>query len=131
MIRWLFWLVVVVVLVWCGATVKLGKRTFFQHVSAVWSTPEAQDMKNGIEEKAGPVVDKVERGDDAYNLDLSQRRAHAVLEYLTGKGVDAGRLQSQGYGETQPIDRKHNEEAWAKNRRVEFLILKRATDDSK
>lgn len=62
MIRWLFWLVVVVVLVWCGATVKLGKRTFFQHVSAIWSTPEAQDMKSGIQEKAGPLVEKVERG---------------------------------------------------------------------
>jgi OOP family OmpA-OmpF porin len=72
-----------------------------------------------------------DRGDDAYNLDLSQKRAHAVLEYLTGKGVEASRLQSQGYGETQPIDRRHNEDAWAKNRRVEFLILKRATDDSK
>jgi hypothetical protein len=56
------WLLIAAVLVWCGATVKLGKRTFFQHVSAVWSTPEAQDMKDGIEQKAGPVLDKVERG---------------------------------------------------------------------
>ena len=62
MIKLIIWLVIAVALVWCGATVKLGKRTFFQHVSAVWSTPEAQDMKNGIEEKAGPVVDKLERG---------------------------------------------------------------------
>ena len=35
---------------------------------------------------------------------------------------------AQGYGETQPIDRTHNEAAWAKNRRVEFLILKRSND---
>ena len=62
MIRLFIWLVLAVALVWCGATVKLGKRTFFGHVSAIWSTPEAQDMKNGIEEKAGPVVNKVERG---------------------------------------------------------------------
>jgi hypothetical protein len=61
-IKLVIWLLIAGALVWCGATVKLGKRTFFQHVSAVWSTPEAQDMKNGIEEKAGPVVDKVERG---------------------------------------------------------------------
>jgi hypothetical protein len=61
-IRFLLWLVIAAALVWCGATVKLGKRTFFQHVEAIWSTPEAQDMKNGIEEKAGPMVDKVERG---------------------------------------------------------------------
>ncbi len=65
------------------------------------------------------------RGKDAYNLDLSDRRAASVREYLTNGGVDASRLQSQGYGETQPIIRKENEEAWAKNRRVEFLILKR------
>jgi hypothetical protein len=61
-IRLLVWLVIAAALVWCGATVKLGKRTFFGHVSAIWSTPEAQDMKQGIQEKAGPLVDKVERG---------------------------------------------------------------------
>jgi len=69
-----------------------------------------------------------ERGDDAYNLDLSDRRAHAVEKYLIDKGVDAKRLSAQGYGETQPVDRRSNEAAWAKNRRVAFLILKRASD---
>jgi len=69
-----------------------------------------------------------ERGDDAYNLDLSDRRAHSVEKYLADKGVDVKRLSAQGYGETQPIDRQHNEAAWAKNRRVAFLILKRASD---
>jgi outer membrane protein OmpA-like peptidoglycan-associated protein len=69
-----------------------------------------------------------ERGDDAYNLDLSDRRAKAVMKYLVDKGVAEKRLTAQGYGETQPLDRRHNEAAWAKNRRVAFLILKRATD---
>jgi outer membrane protein OmpA-like peptidoglycan-associated protein len=69
-----------------------------------------------------------ERGNDAYNLDLSDRRAASVREYLTQKGVDAARLTSQGYGESQPIDRRSNEAAWAKNRRVAFLILKRTND---
>ena len=64
-----------------------------------------------------------ERGDDAYNLDLSERRAASVLTYLMTHGVDARRMQSQGYGETQPVDRGHTQQAWAKNRRVEFLIL--------
>ncbi|HVV87828.1 MAG TPA: OmpA family protein [Kofleriaceae bacterium] len=71
-----------------------------------------------------------ERGNDAYNLDLSDKRAKAVVAYLVDKGIDASRLQGQGYGETQPIDRRHTEQAWAKNRRVEFLILKRANDQS-
>lgn len=69
-----------------------------------------------------------ERGNDAYNLDLSDRRSKSVREYLIGKGVDAKRLTAQGYGETQPLDRNHNEAAWAKNRRVAFLILKRTTE---
>ncbi|MBX3156718.1 MAG: OmpA family protein [Deltaproteobacteria bacterium] len=68
-----------------------------------------------------------ERGDDAYNLDLSVRRAASVLRYLVAHGIDENRLGSQGYGETQPIDRGHHEAAWAKNRRVEFLILKRTS----
>ena len=49
-----------------------------------------------------------ERGDDAYNLDLTDRRAHSVREYLIDKGVDDKRLQAQGYGETQPMDPRHN-----------------------
>jgi len=69
-----------------------------------------------------------ERGGYAYNLDLSDRRAASVKQYLVDKGIDASRLKSQGYGETQPLDSRHNEEAWAKNRRVEFLILKRANE---
>jgi OOP family OmpA-OmpF porin len=65
-----------------------------------------------------------ERGDDAYNLDLSVRRAAAVVSYLVGHGVAAKRLTSQGYGETQPIARGHTEAAWKQNRRVAFLLIK-------
>ncbi|MBX3160973.1 MAG: OmpA family protein [Deltaproteobacteria bacterium] len=66
-----------------------------------------------------------ERGDDAYNLGLSQRRAAAVVTYLRSHGIDADRLSSEGYGETRPVDLRHTEAAWAKNRRVEFRIRKR------
>ena len=68
-----------------------------------------------------------ERGDDAYNLDLSDRRAKAVQAYLVGKGVEEKRLTAQGYGETQPLIRESNERAYSKNRRVAFLIIKRAS----
>jgi hypothetical protein len=61
-IRFLVVLALCVGLAVCGATVKLGKRTFFGHVKAIWSTDEAQDMRQGIKEKAGPVVDKIGRG---------------------------------------------------------------------
>jgi OmpA-OmpF porin, OOP family len=69
-----------------------------------------------------------ERGDDDYNLDLSRRRAAAVVAYLVAHGVDPKRLTSRGYGETQPIDLRHIEAAWALNRRVSF-VLKKQTDD--
>ena len=69
-----------------------------------------------------------ERGSDSYNLELSGRRAASVRRYLTENGVEAKRLQSQGYGETQPLDPRSNEQAWAKNRRVEFLIIKRSAE---
>jgi len=69
-----------------------------------------------------------ERGSDAYNLDLSQRRAESVVAYLTAKQVAAGRLVAQGYGERVPVIKKHTPEAWAANRRVEFLILDRTSD---
>jgi OmpA-OmpF porin, OOP family len=65
-----------------------------------------------------------ERGDDAYNLELSERRAAACVAYLVAHGVAARRLTSQGYGETQPIDKRHNEAAWTTNRRVDFVIRK-------
>lgn len=62
MIRFLLMVAIVVGLGVCGATVKLGNRTFFGHIRAIWATDEARDMRDGIKEKAGPVVDKIERG---------------------------------------------------------------------
>jgi outer membrane protein OmpA-like peptidoglycan-associated protein len=67
-----------------------------------------------------------ERGSAAYNKDLSNRRAASVKAYLGEHGVAATRLSSHGYGLEKPIDRSHTEEAWAKNRRVEFQIKQRA-----
>ncbi len=69
-----------------------------------------------------------ERGSDAYNLDLSQRRAESVVRYLTRAGVDRERLQPRGYGERVPLKKGHDEEAWAANRRVEFVIKARASE---
>ena len=62
MIRLIVLLAIAVGLAYCGATVKLGKRTFFGHVRAIWKTDEAQDLKEGVKDTAGPTVDKVKRG---------------------------------------------------------------------
>jgi outer membrane protein OmpA-like peptidoglycan-associated protein len=69
-----------------------------------------------------------ERGDDAHNLDLTERRAHSVRVALEERNVEPGRLKSHGYGETKPICTQHNEDCWSQNRRVEFIILKRSDE---
>ena len=57
---------------------------------------------------------------DAYNLDLSQRRAKAVLDYFVGHGVEADRLSAKGYGEAEPIADNASADGRFKNRRVEL-----------
>jgi hypothetical protein len=64
-IRFVLYLVIAIALAWCGSTVPLGSRTFFGHVRAIWATPEAQDMKKGVKEGTGPMVEKVKRGVEA------------------------------------------------------------------
>ncbi|MCA9578008.1 MAG: OmpA family protein [Myxococcales bacterium] len=63
------------------------------------------------------------RGRDRHNLVLSQQRAASVREYLIQHGVAPERLQSEGYGETRPIDDNNTPVGRAANRRVEFVIL--------
>ena len=63
------------------------------------------------------------RSSDAHNLDLSQRRAKAVMDYFVGKGVEAGRLSAKGYGEAEPIADNGKADGRAQNRRVELRIL--------
>jgi outer membrane protein OmpA-like peptidoglycan-associated protein len=61
------------------------------------------------------------RGRDKYNLNLSQRRAETVRDYLISKGVAADRLTAKGYGESNPIADNKTEEGRFKNRRVELI----------
>jgi len=61
-----------------------------------------------------------ERGTAQYNLALGSSRARAVKEVLISLGIPASSLETISYGEEVPLDPGHNEEAWAKNRRVHF-----------
>jgi outer membrane protein OmpA-like peptidoglycan-associated protein len=72
-----------------------------------------------------------ERGSHEHNDSLTSDRAHAVMVYLTEHGVEAQRIQSHGYGKRKPLCEKHNEECWSKNRRSEFVILKRSDEGEK
>lgn len=63
-----------------------------------------------------------ERGTEEYNLALGERRARASYEHLVILGVDPQRMKIVSFGEEYPVDPGHNEIAWAKNRRAEFVV---------
>lgn len=64
-----------------------------------------------------------QRGKDAYNLKLSQKRAESAVAYIVSKGISKGRLVAKGYGETQPIVKNPKSEAdYQRNRRTEFKV---------
>ena len=66
-----------------------------------------------------------DNGTPEYNLTLSKARAKKVMDYLIAKGIDAARLQFDGYGERLPLVANINDDARKKNRRVEFVIIKK------
>jgi len=65
-----------------------------------------------------------ERGTVEYNLALGDRRAVAAKNYLVKAGIDASRIETISYGEEHPVDPGHSEEAWQKNRRDDFVLVK-------
>ena len=67
------------------------------------------------------------RGSDKYNMNLSDRRAKATVQYLISKGIAKDRISGQGFGESEPkvACKPCNEEQHAQNRRSEFLIVKK------
>ncbi len=65
------------------------------------------------------------KGTDEYNINLSQGRSQAVVDYLVSQGIDRARLTAKGYGEGKPIDTNDTEAGRANNRRVEFTVLKK------
>ena len=63
-----------------------------------------------------------ERGTDAYNVALGERRAKATQNYLAAHGVRTARITIISYGEERPMCSEHSEECWAKNRRAHFMV---------
>jgi peptidoglycan-associated lipoprotein len=62
-----------------------------------------------------------ERGTREYNVGLGERRANAVLQALTSRGVSERQLTVSSFGEERPVAAGHDESAWAQNRRVEIV----------
>lgn len=65
-----------------------------------------------------------ERGSAEYNLALGERRAKSAMQYLLTLGVQPERVSVISYGKEKPAVQGNDEEAWAKNRRAEFVIDK-------
>ena len=63
-------------------------------------------------------------GADSYNMNLSDKRARSVKDYLISKGVSAARLSSKGFGEAQPIADNSTKSGRAMNRRVDLNVVK-------
>jgi peptidoglycan-associated lipoprotein len=63
-----------------------------------------------------------ERGTEAYNLALGERRAESAKTFLVNLGIAPSRITTISYGEEKPVDPGHNEAAWAKNRRDAFAL---------
>jgi peptidoglycan-associated lipoprotein len=64
-----------------------------------------------------------ERGTAEYNLALGQKRADEAAKYLVDLGIEKERIKTISYGKEMPLDKGHNEEAWAKNRRDHFVVF--------
>ena len=110
--------------------IEIDDRVFFELDKAIIKA-ESHELLDAVARvlNDNPQILSVEiaghtdsQGDAEYNQELSDRRAQAVLDYLAGQGVDAGRLTSAGYGQTVPLLDELTEEAYAANRRVEFVI---------
>ena len=62
------------------------------------------------------------RGTEAYNIALGERRAESVKNFLVDLGISANRLKTISYGEERPIAMGQDEASWAKNRRAQFMV---------
>lgn len=98
------------------ATVKAADRSKVEAVAAY--------LKNQPTQKVEVEGHCDERGTEEYNRALGERRALAAREALVSMGVSADRIFTTSFGEDRPADPGHDEQAWQKNRRDEFILLK-------
>ncbi len=112
------------------------ENIYFGYDSAVIRKEAAKELDNLVTILTDNSDLKIEMGShtdsiasDVYNIQLSQRRAEATVNYLIKKGIDPTRLVAKGYGESKPIARNTNPDGSdnpvgrQRNRRTEFKIL--------
>ena len=98
-----------------SAVVKKGEESNVSAVAAALATTAANKLL--IEGNCD------ERGTEEYNRALGERRADALREALVKAGVSADRIRTISYGKDKPVDPGHDEAAWSKNRRGDFILL--------
>jgi peptidoglycan-associated lipoprotein len=112
-----------------AARATLSERIHFDYDMAE-IRPDAERIlrdKLGILRASPNVMLRIEghcddRGSNEYNDALGNRRAQAVVNFFTGFGLDASRFAIVSFGEDRPLAMGENEDAWAQNRRAEFII---------
>ncbi len=98
--------------------------TEFQSADPIQALDEmAEVLKAHPELRVNIVGHTDNHGSDAYNQSLSERRAEAIKAYLVKRGVEGGRLTTEGRGESQPIVPNDTDENRLRNRRTEFEVL--------
>ncbi len=121
--------------------IMINEKVFFEYNKADIQE-KSYDLLNEVAQviKDNPRIKRIEiqghtdhKGSEDYNMELSTERAKSVFDYLVEQGVEAERLTSKGYGESEPLvpleegpdgtEQEETEEAAAQNRRVEFVIL--------
>jgi outer membrane protein OmpA-like peptidoglycan-associated protein len=115
-----------------GTRVRIpGELEFDVGKATLKSTPQTTDILTELVSfmTSNKAVSKLRveghtdnSGNQVANVKLSQERADAVVKYLTGKGIDAGRLTSVGYGSTRPVSPNDTAANKALNRRTEFHV---------
>ncbi|HYO93201.1 MAG TPA: OmpA family protein [Polyangiaceae bacterium] len=121
-----------------GSDIIIFEKVQFETNSAK-ILPESDDILNAVAAalKGHPEFLAVEvaghadeRGSDQHNLTLTKLRAASVLEAMRGRGIATSRLVSQGYGEYCPLDDRSTPQAYDKNRRVEFKVIRTEEGDT-
>jgi peptidoglycan-associated lipoprotein len=98
-----------------SATIKKAEEKKLEAVAAFLKAHQADALR--VEGNCD------ERGTEKYNLSLGDRRALAAREYLANLNVDPRQVVTVTYGKAKPASQGHNEAAWSKNRRDDFVVL--------
>ena len=108
-----------------------GNTVYFEYDRARIRSEERAKLAAVAEHLKSTADDKLlieghcdERGTEEYNRALGERRALAAREYLASLGIKGDRVRTVSYGEDKPSVDGHDESAWSKNRRAEFILLK-------